>query len=105
MRNRGRNPQSLGWGGCQEWDNLIERWVNERGEIARFEDESVHPYGFDGYMDGFSQYPEPKKATEKTEGEKLRDFFFPKNTHGCECGAWITGSPKHSKGCKLYQED
>jgi hypothetical protein len=94
-------------GRTYEWDEVIERWVNERGEIARFdkEEDDMYQYGFDGYGDGFSQYQEPKKSAEKTEGEKLRDFFFPKNIHGCECGAWITGSPKHSEGCKLYRRN
>jgi hypothetical protein len=118
------------------WDDAIGLWVNSRGEIVRFEEKergSTHPSldGYYGYtIDDLSELlglenekkkakqtnavdenkfyssQEPKKKAEQTEGDRLKDFFFPhKNTEGCECGTWLTGSPKHSRSCKLYRDD
>jgi len=109
-RHRPKDSERFTYGGrTYTWDNEIERWVDERGEIAKFggqDDKHQYIYGYAGYVDDSSHNQEPKKVViEKTEGEKLRDFFFPKNTQGCECGTWVTGSSRHSQNCKLYRDD
>ena len=88
------------------WDEVIGQWSDERGKIVRFDEKNSYAlmYGCDGEQAKLPAYQEPKKK-EQTEGDRLRDFFFPKNTQGCECGAWITGSPRHSRSCRLYRED
>jgi len=52
---------------------------------------------------------EAKVDPEVERKKKEREFFFPKNKYGCECGAWVIGfvdyGPEHSDGCRLYRKD
>lgn len=90
------------------WDDLVGEWSDWRGQIQKFTEKdeyaSMYGYGQEKNLSGFNDSLENKKET-KTEGDKLKDFFFPKNSRGCQCGVWLTGSDKHSKGCWLYRED
>lgn len=89
------------------WDDVISHWTNQKGNIVTFSEESQSSlYGFtSSSLPEQSGEQEKTTKTVKTEGDKLKDFFFPTNALGCECGVWITNSGKHSAHCRLYRKD
>jgi hypothetical protein len=92
------------------WDIWLGEWVDWKGDIIRFKETEGTPSMYGNWINPeYQQLPlanlEGENANKKSEKEKLKDFFFPKNTEGCECGAWITGSDKHSSYCKLYKKE
>jgi hypothetical protein len=109
-RGRPRDGERFAYNGeIYTWDNQIERWSNWRGKIVEFKEKEDPVLSmYDNWTHAECQPPLTNyedEAKKKTEGEKLRDFFFPKNELGCECGVWLTGSDRHSKHCKLYREE
>jgi hypothetical protein len=104
------------------WDDVIGEWTDYKGRIVKFkqkdpvlsmyddwtqlslpnlddEEEEEKEKPSDYYKKSSSEDKKPK------EGDKLKGFFFPKNTSGCECGAWATGSDRHSEYCRLYKKE
>ncbi len=114
-RNRPKDGERWIYGGdSYTWDDVIGKWSNWSGNIVEFDEKKddiaslYDPNYFSGEYGYGSTYKkeEPQKEEKpRSEGDKLRDFFFPKNTLGCECGTWLTNSNRHSKHCKLYREE
>lgn len=96
------------YGNTFVWDDVIQKWSDYRGKIVEFKEEPDPVLSmYDDWTHHYSR-PETKEEEQKkeeTEGDRLRDFFFPKNRLGCECGVWLTSSTKHSKHCRLYKEE
>lgn len=81
------------------WDNEIDHWSDSSGKI-------FHP--IENWNEEDSSLPRgafSNKTQEKSESERMKEFFFSKKSYGCECGAWAVDGAKHSSYCRLYVKE
>jgi hypothetical protein len=106
------------------WDGVIGEWIDHKGNVVKFNQRNPDVSIYDDWSQLFppninkkeeeeEKTSDPNDHDKKTadenddmkEKEKLKSFFFPKNTLRCECGVWVTGSDRHSEYCRLYRKE
>lgn len=81
-----------------KWDSYFSGWFNARG--VRWMPLPVSEQQWES--DGGGQAVTTAAPTPEKD---LKEFFFGKNTEGCECGSWSVGATTHSSFCKLYSRN
>jgi hypothetical protein len=110
-------------GNSYEYDAAFASWVLTGPSMPRPNKVQAHAYavahsfaGAGGGGGGSSDY-DPNLIMKTTvskasvgDGTEMPDistldFFRPKKTNNCDCGAWATGSPGHSTWCHEFKRE